>query len=143
MSRLTDIAARFARSLDQEDYARTAACLASNCEYHIAGITHFGPAAIIAAYRDNGDWAARELDSVRYRSTVRETQPGGVVVEFVDHLEHAGISHVHRCEQRLEFDQAGLIARITHIELPGEKKAVERFFRSVGVTRPTAAEHGS
>jgi RimJ/RimL family protein N-acetyltransferase len=132
-----ETATRFARSLDEEDYAGAAECLAANCEYEIGGTIHVGPDAIIASYRGNGEWAAQTLDSLRYESRVREGS-GVVVVEFVDRLEHGGLSHTHRCEQHLELDGAGLVVAIRHVDLPGEQDSLERFFERAGVVRPAA-----
>lgn len=135
MSRPLNVARAFARSLDKEAYAETAACLAPDCRYTIGGKTHVGPAAIIASYR-NGDWAAATLDEVRYESAVRPGVEGTAVVEFVDHLLHAGVCHTHRCEQHLRFDDDGRIAAITHVDLPGEQAAVAAFLDRTGISRP-------
>ncbi len=130
------LARRFAGSLDDEDYASTAACLAPNCRYEIAGTAHLGPEAVIGSYREHGDWAARTLDDVQYESKVCSAQQGGIIVEFSDHVKHAGVAHTYRCEQRLEFDGRGLISSITHVDVPGEQEALAQFFHSVGLSRP-------
>jgi len=135
-----DVARRFARGLDDEDYATAAECLGAACEYVISGVIHRGPASILASYRGNADWAARTLDSIRYESLIRPGERGEVVVEFVDHLQHGGKALTHRCEQHLEFDESGLISRIRHVDLPGEREALDRFFVSVGLPRSRAAE---
>jgi hypothetical protein len=75
------MAKRFARSLDAEDYASTAECLAPTCEYEIRGRTYRGPDAILASYRESADWAALALDGIRYESTIRSGQQGEIVVE--------------------------------------------------------------
>jgi len=132
-----DVAKRFARSLDQADYASAAECLATACQYEIAGQMHVGPDAILASYRESGDWAARTLDGIRYENNVRPKEGGGVVVEFIDHLEHAGVTHLHRCEQHLRLDERGLISHIKHVDLLGEQEALDRFFAAVGLSRST------
>ncbi len=53
----------------------------------------------------------------------------------MDHLRHAGHAHTHRCEQHLDFDDAGLITRIRHVDLPGEQEALRAFFAVVGLDR--------
>lgn len=131
-----DVAKRFARSLDEEDYASAEQCLATTCKYQIAGNTYIGPDAILASYRENGDWAARTLDGIRYESAVRPGEEGGAVVEFIDHLEHAGMTHTHRCEQHLQFEPGGLISTIRHIDLPGEREALARFFKAASLSPP-------
>jgi hypothetical protein len=134
-----DVARRFARSLDEEDYASTVECLAPTCEYEIGGRTHIGPDAILAAYRKSGEWAARTLDGIHYESSVRPAEDGEAVVEFVDYLEHGRITHTHRCEQHLKFDKGGLIFRIKHRDLPGEQEALDRFFGLAGLSRSIAS----
>ena len=131
------VAERFAKSLDEEDYDVTAECLAEECRYYIAGDEHQGREAVIASYKKAGDWASKTLDAIGYESRVR-SDDGRLVVEFVDHLEHAGQKLTHRCEQHLEFDAEGRICKITHVDLPGEKAAVDLFLKSVGLVRPAA-----
>jgi len=135
MSAREETALRFAQALDREDYESAAACLAATCEYTIGEDTHRGHEAILASYRSSGDWAAAHLDGIRYESAVRPGESGEVVIEFTDHLEHAGRKHTHRCEQHLAFDDGGHIARIRHVDLPGESEALQDFFEAVGLRR--------
>jgi hypothetical protein len=127
------VAERFARALDREDYDAAALYLAPDCEYSIRGRVHRGSQAVLASYREAGEWGAANLDGVRFESSVRAAGDGGAIVTFVDHIEHRGQRHTHRCEQRLEFDTAGLVRRIEHVDLPGEREALEGFLRSAGV----------
>lgn len=138
MSDPPDTARRFAQALDREDYAAAMACLAPDCEYAIRGVVHRGPETIVASYRAAGEWGAGKLDGVRYESSVRAEPAGGATVTFVDHLEHRGARHTHRCEQRLGFDAAGRIRRIEHVDLPGEREALEGFFARVGIARDSS-----
>jgi hypothetical protein len=127
-------ARRFARALDAADYDCAANCLSSICEYSIRDRILRGGPAIVASYREAGTWAASMLESVRYENDVRSTLTGAVIT-FLDHLEHHGHTHTHRCEQRLEFDEAGRICRILHVDLPGEREALAAFFKNLGMTR--------
>ena len=136
------LARRFASNLDDEDYASAAACLAPNCRYEIAGTAHLGPEAVIGSYREHGEWAAQTLDDVQYESKVCSGQQGGIVVEFVDHIKQTGVAHTYRCEQRLEFDERGLISAITHVDVPGKQEALAQFFHSVGLSRPNRQVNG-
>jgi hypothetical protein len=130
-----EIALRFAQALDREDYASAGECLAAVCEYRIGDDVHRGREAILASYRSSGDWATAHLDGVRYESSVRPGEEGEVVIEFTDHLEHAGQKHTHRCEQHLAFDDSGRIARIRHVDHSGEPEALQRFFEAAGLRR--------
>lgn len=127
------LAARFARCLDAEDYGGAAACLADGCRYDAGDATHTGPAAIVAAYRAHGDWAARHLDEVTYESEVHARDDGEIRVRFTDHVRHAGVAHTYRCEQVLSFDDAGLIRAIRHVDLPGEASALQAFYVRAGL----------
>jgi hypothetical protein len=134
------VAERFAQALDGEDYAAARLCLAPDCEYSIRGVVHRGADAILAAYREAGEWGAAQLDGVRFESSVRAGDGGGAIVAFVDHLECRGEELTHRCEQRLAFDEVGRIRRIEHVDLPGEREALEGFFARVGIAgRPPEA----
>lgn len=128
-----DIARRFAQALDREDYVVAASCLAPDCVYAIHGRVLCGSEAIVASYREAGEWGAGQLDHVRFESSVRAGETGGAVVTFVDHLERRSQRHTHRCEQRLELDAAGLVRRIEHVDLPGEPEALEGFFARAGI----------
>ena len=130
----------FAEALDEEDYPKAAACLAASCVYETPEETYYGPDAIIGSYREHGEWAARNLETVRYESAVRNRSDGEVTVEFLDHIEHAGVAHTYRCEQRLTFDDLGRISRIKHVDLPGERDRLRLFFRQVGLNRSHISE---
>ena len=130
------LATRFARALDEQDYPAAASSLAGNCIYDTPEKTHRGICEIIGSYWEQGDWASRHLDSVGYQSAVRDGSDGEVIVEFIDHIRHAGASHTYRCEQQLTFDNHGRISKITHIELPGERERLREFFRNVGLQSP-------
>ena len=135
MSDRLAVAERFAAALDREDYAAAAACLAPDCEYEFRGRVLRGPEAVLASYREAGEWGAGKLDEVRYESSVRAGPGDGATVTFVDHLEHRGARHTHRCEQQLDFAADGRIRRIEHVDLPGEREALEGFFSRVGIAR--------
>ncbi len=138
----TAVARNFAAALDAEDYARAAALLAPGCRYSIGDRVLVGPEAIVASYRENGDWVAATLDGYAYESSVAALRlrvaPGGgagAVITFVDLLEHAGHRHRHTCRQHLTVNAAGRIAAIEHEDLPGEPEKVRAFFDAVGIER--------
>ena len=129
---MISVAERFAKALDHEDYDEAARLLAPDCEYVSPKETLIGPEAILASYREAGDWVKANLDAVAYESSVRPEGPSAVVT-YVDHLTHAGVAHRYSCEQVLSFAKDGTIRRIVHCELPGQREAVEDFFGRVGV----------
>lgn len=131
---MISVAERFAKALDHEDYEEAARLLARDCEYVTERETLIGPDAIVASYREAGDWVKASLDAVAYESSVRPEGPSAIIT-FVDHLTHAGVSHTHSCEQVLSFAKDGAIRRIVHCDLPGQREAVDDFFGRVGVSR--------
>lgn len=126
------IVRRFAEALDHEDYALARELLAEECVYRIRGEEHAGPEAIISSYQGNGDEAARSFDSIAYRSAVRPEGAGSATIEFVDEIQHRGLSLTHRCEQRVAINDVGKIVRIDHADLPGERSRLESFRKSCG-----------
>jgi hypothetical protein len=65
---------------------------------------------------------------------VREDEQG-IVIEYTDVIEHGGARHRYRCQQRVALGEGGLIVRIEHCELPGEKEALGAYWRAIGVRR--------
>lgn len=116
----------FAQALDTEDYDSAQALLSATCRYDCRGETFVGPTAIIASYRGNGDHASSEFDGIEYESRI-EPFAGGFCIHFFDYLERSGKRHTFKCKQHVEFDSAGLICRIEHVDLPGEREALAAF----------------
>jgi len=121
-----ELAERFAKALDQEDYPTALACLDPDCLYEIRGETLMGAEAIIASYQKNGDSGSDRFDFIRYESGVEPIE-GGVRIEFLDHLTLEGRNHTHTCVQELTFNPTGEICGIRHIDLEGEREALKRF----------------
>lgn len=122
-----------ATALDRCDYAAAAAVLAADCEYVTPSGLITGPSAIVASYRQHDQWAKASIESVEYQSVVR-LDGDQAVVTFVDNLRHRGAAHVYRCEQHVHV-AGGLVRRIEHREIPGEREAVDAWLEAVGVSR--------
>ena len=135
MTRAVVTARCFAAALDADDYAAAEALLTADCEYITAKGTVVGPKPIIASYRGASEWARFEIQDVQYRSEVRDDGDGSAVITFIDQLRHNGLDHTYVCEQVIFLDSAGQICRIVHRELPGQKEALEGYFRSAGIAR--------
>ena len=82
---------------------------------------------LIDSLGNTSAWAVGRLDLL----TATAKLPAAVA-------EPGGQSMTHRCEQHLEFDEFGLISAIRHVDLPGEREALHRFFESVGLSRSRA-----
>lgn len=123
---------RFAKSLDAEDYETAIALLADDCVYELRGETHRGPAAIIASYRGHGDDASDEFDKIEYESVIEAESETRHTIRFIDHLTHNGERFTFECRQVIDLNDAGLITAIEHIDLPGQREALEEFRRRMG-----------
>lgn len=130
-----DTARRFAEALDREDYVAAAALLTPDTRYRIGDDEFVGAEAIVASYRENGEWALATLDAVSYESRVEAAGPGRASITFVDHLEHALRRHTHTCRQEIAVGPDGRITGIEHHDLPGERERLDAFFRETGVKR--------
>lgn len=77
-----------------------------------------------AGYRLTGDSATRNFDSVTYESAVTSVSGSVAVIHFTDHLCHNGRHLTFECEQSIEVGSDGLIARIEHVDLAGQREAL-------------------
>ena len=127
------VAERFAASLDAADYQGVKAMLSEDCKYTCRGRVYRGRVAIIESYRLAGDSAARSFDSVTYDSAVTSVSESVALVHFTDHLCHNGRHFTFECEQSIVVGRDGLIARIEHADLAGQREALAQFMNDVGV----------
>ncbi len=125
------IADRFAKALDHEDYPTAIALLDEACVYTVQGKTHDGRDAIVASY-DAAGQAGKRFDSLTYESEVRAGDDGWTIIRFRDLVEHKGHTLDHHCEQWLRINDAGLIERIEHRDLPGEVEKYADFKKAIG-----------
>ena len=135
-SEVSAIVARLARARDADDFAGARACLSDDCVYVGRDDTCLGPDAIIASYAGASAWGHRVFDEVRYESEVGPAEGATVPVTFTDYLLKAGGRwHRYRCRQAFTVGAGGLIVRITHHELPGEREGLEAYFKECGIER--------
>ena len=133
MTQYYDNAKCFAKSLDDEDYISAVKYFSPNCKYTINDNVYRTPEAIISSYKEAGDSALIKFDKIRYESVLHEREEGAIIVEFIDLIQHKGHLFTHRCEQLLEFNESGLISKITHVDLQGIKEALQSFYKLVGL----------
>ena len=131
---VTEIAQRFASALDREDYEAARAKLAADCRYEARTEVVAGPDAIVSSYRSQGETARRLFDAVDYRSEPVNAGADTACVAFSDRLSKHGRTHTFECQQWLYFQPDGLIARIVHEDLPGERQRLLEFCATCGVT---------
>ncbi|MDF1809757.1 MAG: hypothetical protein P1U42_08685 [Phycisphaerales bacterium] len=125
-----DIVRRFAIALDEENYEAATSTLSMNCVYLFRDKIYNGADSIIKTYQGNGE-AAKSFDEIRYGSHVRAGDEGLIVIEFWDELIHQGEQHRHTCEQWVKVEQ-GVIVRIQHHDLQGERARLEEFKTKMG-----------
>ncbi len=130
-------AREFAQALDRDDFSTASTLLAEDCVYKSPGDTLQGRADIMSSYETNSAWASEAFDAVHYSSTVAEHDGQRMCIMFTDRVDHKGVTHAYRCRQILTPNEAGYIQHIDHVEIAGEREALERFLKECGVTRVT------
>lgn len=131
---LRALAARFAAALDANDFEAATALLAPDCRYESPDGPLVGSTRIVESYRSHD--ARRALfDHVAYESEIVAVSDASATIRFIDLLEKSGQRHVYSCHQEIAVNEAGLICRIAHREIPGERDAALAFYRRVGLTR--------
>ncbi|MGI9244900.1 MAG: hypothetical protein ACR2RV_29120 [Verrucomicrobiales bacterium] len=120
-------AVALAQALDREDYPLARRRLRDDCIYQIRGEVIHGAEAIIDSYRSAGDGGRERFDSLSFESKVHEIGRGQARIDYTDIVTRSGDQHVHRCSQVVEIGDDGLISRIEHVDLDGEREALEAF----------------
>ncbi|MGF1581287.1 MAG: hypothetical protein ACFCD0_18130 [Gemmataceae bacterium] len=122
-----EVAVRFAKALDAEDYQTAESMLSEECEYLCRGQKYCSPNAIIETYRGNGASAKNEFDSIEYESDVTSIRDGVALIHFIDHLSIHERHLTFECQQLVHVGEDGRIVRIEQIGLPGQRKALAAF----------------
>lgn len=131
------IATAFARALDADDFETAATFLAPDCLYVTGAETLDGPRAILESYERNSAWARQNLDAVEYESTLVSTNGASASIAFLDRVAKGTETLDHRCRQTYDVDARGLIVRIEHHDLPGEREKLRAFFDKCGIVSRT------
>ncbi len=135
----------FVSTLDREDFAGTRGVIDPACVYVFRGTEMRGAEAIVGSYAAAAEWARESFDQIRYESAIADEGEDGdgrrrFRVRFVDLTRHKGVDHRHECEQVVFVgsppaggERSGLIERIEHVDLPGERERLLAFLERVGV----------
>jgi SnoaL-like domain len=139
VSRQGDLVAarRWAAALDADEFALLPALLSPDCRYHSPSGVLEGPGDIVASYEGSSVWARATFDAIRWESECVGVGDRQVLITFTDITDHQGRHHVYRCQQLVDLDEDGLIARIEHRPIEAEETALAAFFDDVGVERPS------
>lgn len=132
-NRCREIAQQFADSLNADDYETVRALLAENCRYQARTETITQPDAITRSYRANSLFARTLFDRVEYSSEILQSVSDTARITFVDKLHKGDRTHVYQCQQTVHIRPDGLIDRIKHQELPGERERLLEFCASCNV----------
>jgi hypothetical protein len=130
-----EVVRKLARALDADDFVAAAGLIAPDCEYRARSETLVGREAIVASYASASRWAREHQVGVGYSSEIEPASGDEVPVLFIDDLVHLGRRHRYRCRQRFRVGEGGLVDRIVHEEIAGERPALEEFLRAGGIER--------
>ncbi len=131
-----DTARSFAAALDRGDWDGVRRLLDPECIYDCRGTTTVGPKAIVGSYAAVDAWVHDTFENVAYQSTIEDRSPTEALITFRDQMSHGAHQLDFRCQQRIEVNASGLLVRIEHIDLPGEREKADRFNDACGVRRP-------
>lgn len=130
------IIAQWAAALDADDFDAARALLAPDAAYVMRDETLRGADAILGSYRDATRSAHATFDEVRYRSEVVRASGRAATIRFHDELRAGDRWLHHACEQDVELDADGRVARIVHRDLPGERERLIAFLDETGRELP-------
>ena len=123
-----------ARALDADDFESVARFIAPECEYQARGEVLIGRETIVASYAASSAWGREHLATLTYASEIETPEGSEVPVRFTDDMRHGDRKHRFSCRQRFTVGPDGLIVRIVHEELPGEREALDAFFHDCGLS---------
>ena len=134
MKKNEQIAIKFGSTLDNDQFELTKKLLSDDCNYFIGEAVLTGPDEICNSYEQNMVEGREKLDTLEWgESSIESIDDKKFIVHFTDYLTHKNKRHIHRCEQILNFNNDGLICKITHIENPEEKEKLAEFYKAVGL----------
>lgn len=133
---------RVAAALDRDDFVMASGFVHPECVYESPGGRMVGRDAIIDSYRKNAEWARAAFDRIEYESSVEPMADGRFRVTYTDRTWHTPrttapepLAHVYQCQQILTVNEDGLITHIEHVEIPGQRQALEAYLTKCGVKR--------
>lgn len=129
-----EIAERFGKYLDEDNFEEAKKLLAANCEYKIGAEVIRGPELIMKSYEDNMVEGRNKLDELQWgKSWIEQQSEDSYIVNFTDYLKHKGVSHIHKCKQILRLNEVGSIIQIEHVNNQEEEATLKKFYEKVGL----------
>ena len=138
--KMIEHALQLAKALDAEDYDAAVEHLAQGCTYEFRGSVIEGADAVIASYRAAEEAGRDRFDAIHYESSVSAVGTDAARIDYTDIVTIAGDTHAHRCSQEVSLDNDGLVSRIRHVDLEGEREALQEF--EARHAEPGAAPNG-
>ena len=128
------IAEKFGRALDHDDFGTVKKLVDPECVYSVGENQFTGPDAIAESYETNMLEGREKLDELVWgNSFVEEVEPDEFIIHFTDHIKHKGQSFIHRSKQRITIGPDSEITRIDHVDDPNESVRLKTFFEKVGI----------
>jgi len=132
-----DVAAAFARALDEGDLGRVGRLLSPECECRDGALCARGAEAVLALYRAAASWTERGFDDVRHVSQVAEVAGTQAHIEVTSMLMRMpGRWHRLRYAREIAIGRDGHIATIAHACESGAAEAFRVFVRDCEVPSP-------
>ena len=120
-----EIVERFARALDDEDYATAVLCLDPDVEYDTGEKTICGLEAIIASFKEGAARGRKAFDSVVFLHEIRPETPWDI--RFLDILVRNGKRFVLDHTMRVTLSERGTITKLRLTYPPGERERLRAF----------------
>ena len=118
MKSFFEIAEAFGVALDKDDFQTAENLIHPDCIYDIVSSQIHGPKTIVSSYEENMIEGRKKMDELVWgKSYVKALGEYQFEVYFTDYLKHKGISHIHKCKQKLTLNEEGMIIKIEHINL--------------------------
>lgn len=135
-SDIMNVAHRFAYILDRRQYAALEELLALECVYGVWGKEVKGASHIANEYRINTEWAFEIFNNIEFASEIMQESTSSAIITFTDRLHFRQQAHQYQCRQIINIDEHNKINRIQHIEMEGQRAALEAFFTQNKIKRP-------
>lgn len=132
----SSVAKQFGEYLDEDNFEQFKLLLSVDCNYEIGGQVLNTPETIAGLYEQNLKEGKEKFDELIWgKSRVEQVSENQFDIFFSDFLKHKGVTHNYKCKQRILINADGLVEEIIHLELPGEKEALQRYYEQVGLSK--------
>ena len=128
------VAIQFGQSLDKDEFDLTIKLLSQDCKYFIGEDILIGPENICQSYKQNMIEGRKKMDILEWgQSKIEPITDSEFYVHFTDYLTHKNEKYTHRCKQKLQMNEDGLISRIQHIHDQEEEDRLNAYYKGVGL----------